>query len=970
MSSFNSVTEQEGSAIPKRTYSTHRGTGLVPVNPVNALSVTLASAVAAALALGGVGVLCGASSDVYAAQARSGEVVDLEKAIEEAKAKREAEKNAPKGLQKSIYDAQKAQKAFTDRISMFSNFDPKEYIANGGKVNSLEPSDEVDAYGKPIPKYKVEQRNARRKAIGQTLASNGYTREKLEKLHEENYRRYLEANKERIEENRREARENPTNFHIIQPGMTPADAAAQKNGVAMRYIEGKWQPVDKDGRPVLKFSQTEKRGGSNAASPAAPKPASILKITTKVTKRAARSSDVAAVESQTYWKDNPAFTQKPTWNLVESIINNRTVVVRDPSLKSAQLDKLFPDLKKDGTMTLEQVFGAKSSEKTSKTSVTEPEAAPDTVPGKNEGKNPKRNGKPVSFLKGISGLAGRLASIFTPTAFAGDAGNVKSTEPNSVVENKDAAQRILHGARKNLEANGETGSIPNNKYADDFADAVEAIASRGKKLQEKIKNSTDLKKAVDEINGNDHPEAYYEAEQEKSYMEKLMDQNDYDGIASNAEEKTDLILKQTADLIRSAGNAKDKIEQYKEDTDAILDVLHGKKTGEEFLSAMRGILREFPEIYDIEPDADRLIEEVARNHFNMDGAGPVEPKGEQTYVFLSRSLGENALKELFKRAAFDARDDLVFVFRGIKEGQTLEEGYVDLQQLAADVRASSINLVIDPTLFKKYNVKVVPTVVRAKGKINWEDFIGGMDPTPQTGAKRRFYGDEIARVEGLNNDEWLLKQIENGEKGDLGVRGDIQEIDEPDLIEAMQKRFAAVDWEKEKEAAIKRVWYKQNFYFLPTATESRVRHIDPTIEVKEDIKALGNKIVRHKGEKVNPLAVKPYYGALLIFDPLSKNEMRRVGQFLSRNKMQGKVPPKLIATRVDREKGWDSFNEIADTFNQPIFILNKDIVDAFHIEVTPTYVTADNKEHIFVVQEMGPLDNEPEDEKLEEQPGL
>ena len=84
--------------------------------------------------------------------------------------------------------------------------------------------------------------------------------------------------------------------------------------------------------------------------------------------------------------------------------------------------------------------------------------------------------------------------------------------------------------------------------------------------------------------------------------------------------------------------------------------------------------------------------------------------------------------------------------------------------------------------------------------------------------------------------------------------------------------------------------------------------------------------------------------------------MRRVGQFISRNKMMGKPNPVLIATRIDKEKGWDSYKALTDRMQEHVYVLNTDVQERFEIEATPSVVTADNTKHVFVVQELEPID--------------
>ncbi len=93
----------------------------------------------------------------------------------------------------------------------------------------------------------------------------------------------------------------------------------------------------------------------------------------------------------------------------------------------------------------------------------------------------------------------------------------------------------------------------------------------------------------------------------------------------------------------------------------------------------------------------------------------------------------------------------------------------------------------------------------------------------------------VAQVSGLSDPVWLAREVDNGEKGDLGVKGPVEKISEPDLIDVAKKRLANIDWEEKKKQAIERFWTKQNFNELPRAPKSRTREIDPSVMITSDI---------------------------------------------------------------------------------------------------------------------------------------
>ncbi|MEX8990137.1 TrbC family F-type conjugative pilus assembly protein, partial [Salmonella enterica] len=77
-------------------------------------------------------------------------------------------------------------------------------------------------------------------------------------------------------------------------------------------------------------------------------------------------------------------------------------------------------------------------------------------------------------------------------------------------------------------------------------------------------------------------------------------------------------------------------------------------------------------------------------------------------VFASLSLGEQGLDDVL--TAVSGQPDSVIVFRGIPEGMNLGQGVKAIQALAAK-KDPVPNIIINPTLFKTYNITAVPTIV-------------------------------------------------------------------------------------------------------------------------------------------------------------------------------------------------------------------------------------------------------------------
>ena len=95
---------------------------------------------------------------------------------------------------------------------------------------------------------------------------------------------------------------------------------------------------------------------------------------------------------------------------------------------------------------------------------------------------------------------------------------------------------------------------------------------------------------------------------------------------------------------------------------------------------------------------------------------------------------------------------------------------------------------------------------------------------------------------------------------DLGVRGPVSEIAERDFLQMIEERLKS----QEESGELYQNQLKLQSEFLdkskrpignkmPRAKSSNVRYMDPTITVKEDIKAPNGQIIVKAGTKANPL---------------------------------------------------------------------------------------------------------------------
>ena len=326
---------------------------------------------------------------------------------------------------------------------------------------------------------------------------------------------------------------------------------------------------------------------------------------------------------------------------------------------------------------------------------------------------------------------------------------------------------------------------------------------------------------------------------------------------------------------------------------------------------------------------------VFKNESNVDASKELE---KITLIFISYSLSERQLLNIFHRNL--GRHDVQFVMRGVPEGQDIAKGAKKLQKLAQSLEPQP-NIVIDPTLFTYFDVKAVPTVVRATVRKEQSEV-----------DRKNGHLSLIAKVEGLHNDEWIKQRIQSGEQGNLGQQGEIFEIAEPDMIEEMKRRVAQIDWDAKKREAIKRFWKNQTFLTLKQANRARVREIDPSLVVTEDIHDANGLLIHKAGTVVNPLSMQEFNSMLVIFDPTDKNERDIIDEL---KKKWSKEPYKnriFIASSMDKQRGWEAYEELTNWLDEPLYMLMPDVKTRFQIEATPSLVTADNQRDVFVIEEI------------------
>jgi conjugal transfer pilus assembly protein TraW len=144
-------------------------------------------------------------------------------------------------------------------------------------------------------------------------------------------------------------------------------------------------------------------------------------------------------------------------------------------------------------------------------------------------------------------------------------------------------------------------------------------------------------------------------------------------------------------------------------------------------------------------------------------------------------------------------------------------------------------------------------------------------------------------------------------------------------------------------------WARARFEHLSTATQLRERFVDPTLEIYQDIRAPNGDYVVRAGQRINPLDTLPFTLRLVVFDATQPQQVRMAREL---GEAPGGLRPVYIATRFDREAGWDGFMSIEDALDDPVYLLTPDLRTRFSLDRVPATVEAQGR--VFVVREYPP----------------
>ncbi|MCO6441024.1 MAG: hypothetical protein J5I81_08060 [Nitrococcus mobilis] len=299
-------------------------------------------------------------------------------------------------------------------------------------------------------------------------------------------------------------------------------------------------------------------------------------------------------------------------------------------------------------------------------------------------------------------------------------------------------------------------------------------------------------------------------------------------------------------------------------------------------------------------------------------------------VFLT--LGENdADRRRFvnQLRALAGRENVEVVLRGLPRGM---RRIGELIGLLADITEPIDNappVMLHPERFRQADVEVSPTVV--------------------------FYRDgaPLARIAGSLEIAWLRARVEAGHRGRLGIRGQVHAIAERDLMSVIRERWASIDWKKIKRQAIRDYWHAYEPTALPEAREPRVSTVEPSIVVARTLRTPEGRVIARKGQRINPLALVPFTGAIIAFDGRSPEQIAVAGLLAERVRADGLRA--ILLTQGLPGGGEPSFKALARlerTLGARVYLLDTRAVERFDLQALPALVRT--RGTVFKVRELPP----------------
>jgi len=166
----------------------------------------------------------------------------------------------------------------------------------------------------------------------------------------------------------------------------------------------------------------------------------------------------------------------------------------------------------------------------------------------------------------------------------------------------------------------------------------------------------------------------------------------------------------------------------------------------------------------------------------------------------------------------------------------------------------------------------------------------------------------------------------------LGVVGATYQIAEPDALQEIKNKAAAVNWKKivNKDIVTKKVkdFQPQDLRKLPTALSNRKFTVDLTYTLDQDIPDGKGGVLYPKGYTFNPL---DYAGLRSVIVVINGSDPSQVNWF------KNSIYFEDFKTRLILSDG--SYYDLSEKFKRPVFYLMEPMANRFQLKAVPSVVS-------------------------------
>ena len=283
------------------------------------------------------------------------------------------------------------------------------------------------------------------------------------------------------------------------------------------------------------------------------------------------------------------------------------------------------------------------------------------------------------------------------------------------------------------------------------------------------------------------------------------------------------------------------------------------------------------------------------------------------YVFISLSMPEASIRELFFQALQEAdRRKTIFIIRGWTPPhiQQLVSRLNNLFPEAEELQALP-NVQINPSMYQRAAVEVVPTYIQKDARGVWRRLVG---ETSLAEASRR-----ITSEIGLES-----------------VIGPVYKIEEPDVLKIMQERLASHDWEADVRRARDNIYQRTSAVEVENAQVRDSYLVDLTVQANRNLEGANAQIFAYAGQTINPFDYMTITRRYLFFDANDDSHVSVVRGWLSEH-----PTAMLISTAAVSEEG--RRRSLLAEFGQPVHEANAMLVKKFRLRAVPAMAYQDGR---------------------------